>query len=73
MASWRDVTEPIASKVSAVALCGMGYTFGADSCIALAKLLRTMARIIDDEIVKRERPSRTWRFMGLRITVARDE
>lgn len=72
MATWRELIDPIAKKYELASMLGMSVSSNAESCAARAQLLRKMAGIIDDEIDRRERPSRTLRLFGLMITVSRD-
>lgn len=72
MGEWRKTVDPVVKKYELAAMLGMSVSSNAESCAAKAQLLLKMAGIIDDEIDRRERPSRTWRLFGLRITVTRD-
>lgn len=73
MGEWRETVRPIVSKIEARALGGMGTSYSCKAAMALAHVLREMARIIDDEIDWRERGVREWRLLGWRIRLMRDE
>lgn len=55
MKTWTDAIGPIAAKLEVGAVFGEQTVFNRDGSKALAELLHEMARIIDDEIVRRER------------------
>jgi hypothetical protein len=50
---WSEVVEPLAARFEVAAKFGQSAVWNATGSAAMAKLMRNMARIIDDEIMAR--------------------
>lgn len=55
MSEWREIIDPIAARFEIGAAFNMDVTHNPKGSAAIAKLIREMARIIDDEIEARKR------------------
>lgn len=53
--SWIEVTRPIVERWKLCAKLNMSWTENAKGCAALATLVSDMARIIDEEIDRRDK------------------
>ncbi len=77
MGEWAETIKPITDKLEIPAVFGLSVQFNPAGADALYRLLKQIAGIIDNEIIKREREARiatvmSFRLFGFRFTVKRD-
>lgn len=54
--TWAEVTKPITDRWDLCAKLDLDFGEKPEGCKALSKLVKEMARIIDEEIVRRNKP-----------------
>lgn len=60
--TWREVIKPITDRWDLCAKLDLTWTENPKGCAALSSLVKDMARIIDDEVIRRN--GAAWKRLG---------
>ena len=54
LGEWSDLVKPCVDRCEVAAKFGMNATWNSDGAAALGELIKTMAKTLDDENIRRE-------------------